>query len=158
MKHYSYDQWLQYVKNEIEGEDRALYEDHLYTCDQCLEVYLAAVEVEELPDLGDGTAFTDNIMAQLPKGNQRHPDIKAEKSSRKATAFYKKTIFHYSVAAAMTILLMSTGFFQTLTQYAGDVESKQFKEDKASITEGFMDKTFMWMDSFEHPKKEEGNQ
>lgn len=150
MKHYSYEQWTKYVKNELDGEDRILYEDHLYTCDQCLEVYLTAIEAEELPDIIDGTAFTDNIMAQLPIENNIQ-DTNNETFPRKATAFYKKTIFHYGVAAAMTLLLMSTGFFQTLTQYAGDVESKQFKEDKASITEGIMDKTFAWMDT----KKEE---
>lgn len=92
MKHYSYEQWTKYVKNELDGEDKILYEDHLYTCDQCLEVYLTAIEAEELPDIIDGTAFTDNIMAQLPNENNKQ-DTKNDNFSRKATAFYKKQFF-----------------------------------------------------------------
>ncbi|PMX96420.1 hypothetical protein C1Y18_36280, partial [Pseudomonas sp. MPR-R5A] len=72
--------------------------------------------------------------------------------------FYQKSIFHYGVAAAMTLILMSTGVFQSLTQYAGGVESQGFKEKDTSMTEGIVDKTFAWMDSLERSNKEDNKE
>lgn len=47
MDHYSLEEWLEYVKNELGEKERVIYEDHLYTCDQCLEVYLEAMDKAE---------------------------------------------------------------------------------------------------------------
>ena len=47
MKHFSYDEWLNYVKDEINDKAREELESHLYSCDQCLEHYLQALSVNE---------------------------------------------------------------------------------------------------------------
>jgi hypothetical protein len=68
MKHYSYDEWQQYVKNEIADRSREELENHLYTCDQCLEEYLLAVSTNEssLPTLSNESSFTDLVMEMVP--------------------------------------------------------------------------------------------
>ena len=67
MKHYTYDEWQQYVKNEINENTREELESHLYTCDQCLEVYLQAISENEssLPVLSSESNFTDQVMAMV---------------------------------------------------------------------------------------------
>jgi len=72
MKHYSYDKWVAYVKNEINENTREELESHLYTCDQCLETYLQAVSANEssLPVLSNESNFTEQIMAKVaPNSN-----------------------------------------------------------------------------------------
>ncbi|MDR6120506.1 anti-sigma factor RsiW [Bacillus sp. SLBN-46] len=155
MKHYTYDEWLQYVRNEITDKNREELENHLYTCDQCLEVYLQAVTANEssLPILSNETSFTDAVMAEVSKKQGVVPDTKLEEQkSNKKTPFYKQAAFHYLLAAAATILLTFTGAFQSLATYANSLETKQVQEKRPSMTEGVMNKTFAWMDSLE--KKE----
>ena len=56
----------------------------------------------------------------------------------------------------MTILLMTTGVFQSITKYAENVQSPDFQKKETSVTAGVVDKTFAWMDSLEEQNKEEG--
>jgi predicted anti-sigma-YlaC factor YlaD len=137
------------VNNEIDEKVREMYEDHLYSCDQCLELYLQAVaEFEDnLPVLSNEADFTDIVMSKV---TIKHDSIKKEK----AAPFYQKTIFHYVIAAAMTILLMTTGVFQSITHYVETVQSPHVQEKSPSLTEGIMNKTFAWMDSIEKKNKE----
>ncbi|MGG3467667.1 hypothetical protein ABES02_09320 [Neobacillus pocheonensis] len=144
MKHYSYDEWMQYVKNEINEKDRETYESHLYACDQCLDDYLLAVSANEssLPILSNDGSFTDLVMAGVSK---QKPPIKNKKP------FYQQAAFHYLLAAAATILLTLTGAFQSLATYADSLENPQkIQAKKPSVTEGVIDKTFAWMDSLEN--------
>ena len=69
MKHYCYEEWLQYVKDEMNDQDREKLETHLYTCDQCLEQYLQAMAANEtsLPILSNESNFTDLVMAEVSK-------------------------------------------------------------------------------------------
>lgn len=156
MKHYSYDEWLSYVKDEVSGKTREELESHLYTCDQCLEHYLQAVSEHEssLPVLSNETSFTDLVMAEVSKQKEFHEipaPLKQPVKTKKP--IYQQAAFHYLIAAAATLFLTFSGVFQSLASYASAVEAPQHsKEKKPTVTEGVIDKTFAWMDSLE--KKE----
>jgi anti-sigma factor RsiW len=155
MKHYTYDEWLQYVRDEIHSENRDELENHLYTCDTCLEHYLQAIAVNEssLPTLSNDSSFTDAVMAGVTKEKVRVPDKQKDvHKSADTKPFYQQAAFHYLLAAAATLLLTFTGAFQSLATYAGAFETKQIQQKRPSMTEGVMNKTFAWMDSLE--KKE----
>ncbi|MFP7299627.1 anti-sigma factor family protein [Neobacillus niacini] len=156
MKHYTYDEWLSYVKNEVSFKTREELESHLYTCDQCLEHYLQAVTEHEssLPVLSNENSFTDLVMAGVSKQKEfiEKPSV-IKQPVKVKKAFYQQAAFHYIIAAAATLLLTFSGVFQSLATYASAVEATQhLKEKKPSVTEGVIDKTFAWMDSLE--KKE----
>ena len=156
MKHFSYDEWVSYVINEVSDKTREELESHLYTCDQCLEHYLLAVSEHEssLPVLSNESRFTDLVMAEVSKQKEvieKPAPLKQSVKSKKP--FYQQAAFHYLIAAAATLLLTFSGVFQSLATYASAVEAPQHsKEKKPSVTEGVIDKTFAWMDSLE--KKE----
>lgn len=156
MKHYSYDEWLSYVKDEVSGKTREELESHLYTCDQCLEHYLQAVSEHEssLPVLSNETSFTDLVMAEVSKQKEFIEIPAALKQPVKTKKpFYQQAAFHYLIAAAATLFLTFSGVFQSLASYASAVEAPQHsKEKKPTVTEDVIDKTFAWMDSLE--KKE----
>ncbi|MEH7093688.1 anti-sigma factor family protein [Neobacillus vireti] len=142
MKHYSYERWQQYVKDELSEHQREELEYHLYTCDQCLEVYLEAVTANEtsLPALPNDNEFTNRIMEMVPDtDNNNRP-------------WFQRAGFHYLLAAAATLFLMFSGVFQSVASYAGSLEKPIMEEKKPSVTEGVINKTFAWMDSLE--KKE----
>jgi hypothetical protein len=156
MTHYSYEEWMKYVKNELVEEVREIVENHLYSCDQCLDLYLQAVtEAEsELPFIENDTHFTDTVMAQVSEIHL--PAVKLVKEKGKVKKrFYQSVVVHYTIAVAMTILLMTTGVFQSLIQYAENVQSPDFQKKETSMTAGFVDKTFTLMDSLEEKNKKE---
>jgi hypothetical protein len=167
MKHYTYDEWLQYVKNDINEKTKEELEEHLYSCDQCLNQYLLAMEANEssLPILSNMSSFTDLVMAEVSKQKTVVPDtvrnlnnmpivpsVPDTKTKSKKRPFYQQAVFHYLLAAAATILLTFSGVFQSLAAYANSIESPQIQEKRPSVTEGVINKTFAWMDSLE--KKE----
>lgn len=181
MKHYTFDEWLQYVNDEINEKTKEELENHLYSCDQCLNHYLMAVEANEssLPVLSDETGFTDSVMAEVSKQKTVVPDTvkysitmpivpsvpdtvknsntmpivpSVPDTKMKKKAFYQQAAFHYLLAAAATLLLTFSGVFQSLAAYASSLERPQIQEKKPSVTEGVINKTFAWMDSLE--KKE----
>lgn len=151
MKHFSNEETLRYVRNEWNAEDRAALEGHLYTCDQCLDMYLQVVEEEEsnLPMIADETSFTDAVMVGIKEMKVTSIPVKP-----RPKPFYQQAFFHYFLAAAATIVLMMSGVFQSLTQYTETVQSAQIAVKTPSITEGIIDKTFNWMDSLEKKNKE----
>ncbi len=156
MTHYSYEEWMRYLKKELSEEEQGIYENHLYSCDQCLVLYLEAVSEEEaLPVLTNEATFTDLVMGQVSE--IKLPTLQTTKETRNGRKrFYQSSIFHYTIAAAMTILLMTSGVFQSLTQYAENVQSSDFQKKETSMTAGLVDKTFAWMDSLEEKNRKEG--
>ncbi|MFJ5717363.1 hypothetical protein [Neobacillus sp. NPDC093127] len=157
MKHYCYEEWVQYVKNEMNDQKREQLENHLYTCDQCLEQYIQAMAANEtsLPILSNESSFTDMVMSEVSKQKEAVPDTipGVRKPTNRKKPFYQQAAFHYLLAAAATLLLTFSGAFQSLASYAKSIESPtQVQEKKPSVTEGVINKTFAWMDSLE--KKE----
>jgi hypothetical protein len=149
--HYSYEVWCQYVKNEMDGNAREAVETHLYSCDQCLDIYLQALDTEDsnLPINQKGSQFTDAVMANIADLKKKNARLEEGKKS-----FYQSSAFHYLLAAAMTIFMMTTGVFQSITKVAATVQSPQILQKSPSFSEGLIHKTFDWMDSFEFKNKE----
>jgi anti-sigma factor RsiW len=147
MKHISYEEWLDYVEDNLSDPVRDQYEAHLYTCDHCMEIYLSAVEASEssFPELSDDTGFTEAVLAEVQ--HMKKPDIPRKQK------FYQQAAFHYIVAAAMTILLMYTGVFQQLVGFAEEFE----RSSHPSITEEVMKKTSDFIENVENETKEERN-
>lgn len=69
MMHMSVSQWLKYVQNELSEEEREVYENHLYSCDQCLDLYLQAVAESEadVPTISNETMLVDTVMSEIEK-------------------------------------------------------------------------------------------
>ncbi|GHI00609.1 anti-sigma factor family protein [Neobacillus kokaensis] len=170
MTHYTTDEWQKYVRNELDSSTREELEAHLYTCEQCLEHYLQAVESNEssLPTISNEQSFTDCVMLGISE-QKAVPDTKREiiremvpdtkdytkdntKDDTQKKPFYQQALFHYLLAAVATLFLMFSGAFQSLLKYTSSIDSHLVEERKPSVTEGVMNKTFAWMDSLE--KKE----
>ncbi|GKU84495.1 anti-sigma factor [Niallia sp. NCCP-28] len=152
--HYTYDQWLKYVNDELDEDTRILLENHLYSCDECLDLYVGAVAEQEtvLPAISNETNFTDQIMMKIASADEEEKEGKQQKKKR---SIYQSSFFHYTLAAAATIFLMSTGVFQTIIQHTQTIQRAEVSANKESEMTRFVDKTFSWIDTLESNKKEE---
>ncbi|MBO1000377.1 hypothetical protein IOC57_21885 [Bacillus sp. SD075] len=150
MNHVPEAEWVAYLADELPEALKIEYENHLYSCDKCLSVYMEAMEKEENSLDMEGFDIAGPVMESinlLKCGSvEEAKQHKKEKSLRTITR-------HYLIAAGFTILLMAGGVFQSLTEYVDSVESSSEKETQ-SLTDGLIDKTFNWMDSIEKKNKE----
>jgi len=124
------------MKDELAESRRGELEDHLYSCDQCLEIYMKLVEDQavELPDL-ENIHFTDEVVMKLP--------VNKEKQKK---SILQSPIFHYGVAAVVTLSLMSTGVFQSMTGIVGTVEASSFSKQRQSVSTSLMEKALSVFD------------
>ncbi|MDP5275339.1 hypothetical protein [Chengkuizengella axinellae] len=102
-EHFTKQQWLNYINDQVSDTDRLEYEDHLYTCEQCLETYTQSIEDQtlNLPVIEDEPQFTKQVMESIqPNKTKQH--------------FIHKPFFQYVVAASITLILMSSGVFERI--------------------------------------------
>lgn len=66
MRHFSNEEWLCYINDKLPETTCEELENHLFSCDQCLEVYMKMIDrlAEELPVIDD-SSFVDEIIAEL---------------------------------------------------------------------------------------------
>lgn len=147
MNHYSVENWLQYVRDELEEETRTQYEDHLYHCDHCLALYLQAVEINDAQELelSETKNFADSIMEQIAE--IKHP-VQCEQKKKQRLHSRKQTFIHYTVAVAMMMILMSTGVFSQLMRMASTVESNESHHTESFI-QSFLDQQGSIINKFE---------
>lgn len=147
MKHMTYENWLLYVQDDLDEQTRVEYENHLYSCDDCLEIYLQAVEANEfqMPSLPETADFTDSVMKQIQTPVKT---IKKKPQNKK-----RQTMIHYTLAAAMTLLLMSTGVFSQLMNIASQFEKVEAQQ-KESFVHAFLNNSISITDQFENNFKE----
>ncbi|OCA82998.1 hypothetical protein A8F94_17785 [Bacillus sp. FJAT-27225] len=154
MKHYELADWQLYTSGKVSRSYEAEMEDHLYSCSQCLNLYMQAIELAEgnLPIVED-SRFTEKVMNQL--GNEQG-FYKSKNGNSKANQYsYKKQLVHYILAAVATLVLTFSGVFQSITGLAGTTGSIKPQTNKPSYTEEFIAKTFAWKDSLEKNKEED---
>lgn len=110
MMHYSKEDWRNYTLDFIESNERESMEEHLYECDHCLALYMESIDEqhENLPMINDDS-FTNEVMTQINfETLQSNENIK--------TTSLKRTIVHYIIATAATIIFMVSGLFQYILQ------------------------------------------
>lgn len=132
MIHISLENWTAYARGALDEETRAEYESHLYSCDQCLELYMQAVEEVEsqLPVLSHPSGFTDSVMEEL----SGHQEVSLKKPPQPRKSRKKQALIHYMVAAAMTLCFMATGAFSQFANVMSTIENVTAKQDESVIT------------------------
>lgn len=114
MKHYSAEEWSAFYRKE-ESLSLLAMEDHLLECDECLELFLQAVEQADLKSIEQripagfnqrtGQMLQGPVVLELPRKDFRPRWMAA----------------NYVAAAILTVMLMGGGVFQTLAVKASEV-------------------------------------
>jgi hypothetical protein len=152
MRHYSIEEWSAYDAGSLSAENQHEYEDHLYSCDVCLQLYtdciaslkLDSTAVASMPsDLNE--AYIEQIMVRIESEKQQYKHF----NPIRKIALYQKPVVQYALAAAITIILMTTGILQGITggSEKPPLDTKQTLD--ASYTDQLMDKTVAMLDTIQ---------
>lgn len=132
-------------------EEKNFIEEHLLTCDRCLDTFLSFITVEEVEQarLKISPDFTKRIL----KKASRQGKIKT-KSSRQNLSFYV-------AAALLTLVFMGNGFFQMLVNFEPKLESpRRLQELNLNLdwSDRVVNQTATWIEKFETQSKEVRNE
>ncbi|WP_413376134.1 hypothetical protein [Alkalihalobacillus sp. 1P02AB] len=138
---FTKEDWILYINGEVTRAMEETMEEHLYTCDECLDVYMVALEkidvatsepaifvdavmekVEPLAKAQQHLQIKDITIEQSSKNYQRHELPKVangdnqfiHRKSAKAKPKKKQTLLHYVLAASLTFVLMTSGIFEEI--------------------------------------------
>ncbi|RUT36042.1 hypothetical protein EJP77_03335 [Paenibacillus zeisoli] len=141
--------WRQYILGELSTNKQAELEQMLIEDEAVLIEYLEVLESmdEELPELPNTNDFTDRVMKALPLTDSSAAPPKPVKADSR-WSWIKHPITHYTVAASITLLLITSGFFDQLTINADDM----VKEDSKPYSEQWMNKATSWLDTWNNHK------
>lgn len=110
MRHFDLNEWTTYTKGLTKEEVRERMESHLLTCEECLNIYLSAIEKsqDQQEKVLASPNFTDQVMTKIyqkvtPKGRENK------------YGYSSKMLFYYAAAACITIILTFSGTFQFLS-------------------------------------------
>lgn len=141
------------AKAYIEGNgDKAKREDWEQLLLEDEEMFASYMEMldelqEDLPSLENSSDFTERVMgdwAKMAKSSEALEQVTVEEGGRRYR-WYEKTIFHYAVAASLTLLIMSSGMFDKLL--TGQMELIVPKKDNSpSFSEQVIQATSGWLD------------
>lgn len=136
--------WSDYIQGKLSpSEEKRL--DMLVIDDiHAFQMYTQELERYEgdLPKLPNREHFTDQIMRGIPESYE----IRENKQSLKTTAQRNRTlpIYHYLIAASITLFLLGSGVFDMLSEGANRTLDKSVD---TSISDQWMNATTKWIDS-----------
>ncbi|GBF76302.1 hypothetical protein PA598K_04761 [Paenibacillus sp. 598K] len=138
MSHRSEAYWRRYAETDkLSREERDAAEAHLYECDACLALYMQAVEQLEVHAVVGNEAET-----QLKAGLRSHPAVQKTTARRRGWTSRRRTLVHYTIAAALTLFLLSSGVWQHyLDQTAQPGRTSAAAADGGTISEQMMART-----------------
>lgn len=140
---YTIQQWTDYIDGRISGHQAMLMEQFLLNEPDAMEGYLEALDMERsYPQLPNSVAFTDYVMNRIesmaPDGKTRNS--RGERSRR----WFEHRVFHYTVAACLTLIFLSSGLFDKVAPY----HKFQEGDSAGSFTEKWTEAATSWLDNF----------
>lgn len=153
MKHYDYMEWFFYKEKNISDEKYREMEEHLYNCDECMNIFLSLIDNLEIDQAEEAISsdFTKNVIGNIQKVKYKpKPKIYNE-----ATSFISG-FGYYVAAAAVVIMLTWSGFFSGLVDVVPKIAETTIEEnitDKPniifSLSEKIVNRTSSFINDFE---------
>lgn len=108
MSHYTPEQWSDFKQHNLTETVCREMEQHLQVCDQCMDLWLELITDTEMAQAAQ--IIPDNFSQNTLKLAQAQPplSLSANRSKR------RKLMAYYTAAAAITLMLVSGGVFQSI--------------------------------------------
>ncbi|WP_083656984.1 hypothetical protein MKY66_18705 [Paenibacillus sp. FSL R5-0766] len=140
---YTAAQWTDYIEGHMSETQANRMEQLLLEDPDAMDIYLEALGIHgELPPLPDPAGFADSVMHRIE-------GIQSSKSQRKSRAgrnrrWLEHKVFHYAVAACLTLIFLSSGLFDKVAPY----HKFQDGDHRGSFTEKWTETATSWLDNF----------
>jgi|GEM_PF-626299 len=160
MKHFDKQEWLVFREGKAGTEEVSIMEDHLTICEDCRQIFLSSIDADEISRAEafippDFTARTLNLL-QAPV-NKPGASPYQQKAGVK-----RRLLSFYVAAAAVTLMLMSGGVFQSAARQVTNIPVNYSPQAPArqyftlpNWPGQLREKTAGWMDAIEWKKHKE---
>jgi hypothetical protein len=149
--------WSAYIGQHLDAHITKEYEEHLYTCDACLQLYMCAVDTPPQLTVTNTThEITEQIMAEIQPAEletQARRNTTIVPITPRKLPLTRRPLFQYGVAAVITLVLMSAGAFQSLSMTISHIESTAQKDQQESYSQKLMEKTVSMLDTIQTQPK-----
>ena len=110
MRHFSREVWSLFILNKLSKSEKDIMEAHLQHCDRCLKTYLSTLLPEDEFEAGNliSASFFDETMKLV----RQEALMKKRNAKRKESGLLQ----YYAVAAAITVILMTGGWFELFVE------------------------------------------
>lgn len=137
--------WNDYIQGKLSPMEEKRLDMLIIEDIRAFQMYTEELEryEEALPQLPDRQGFTDRIMCAIPIDDEKYES----KQSSKTTARRNRSnpIYHYLIAASITLFLLGSGVFDMMSVQANRALDRPAND---SISDHWMDATTKWIDSF----------
>ncbi|MFD1138727.1 hypothetical protein [Paenibacillus urinalis] len=133
--------WKRYIQGELPAHEREAMDQRLLEDHEALETYLSVLEHISDTGLRDAEAFEQQVMSHI----EREYKQLQSSSSRRNIQFRKwsnNKLVHYTLAASITLLFLSTGVFDRMLPGQLNMDSG----DKQPYSEQMVRKATHWLD------------
>lgn len=149
MTTFQQEDWVRYILGEAEPAQEREMEQLLLHSEEAMKQYLYAMELvsQDMPVMKDEEAFTQQVMAMFDAEVQRtsaQPLHDPHRLRSRVRKWYEHPLFHYTVAASITFLLLTSGVFDSLLH-----EPKALlNQPSGSISDSIMHKALSILDQW----------
>lgn len=136
----------QYVTDQLLEQDREQVESHMAACDPCLELFMAAMEASnssegnevaanlssiELPDMERlGRRVSEKLFAELEHASVPPIAVVVQERPYRRRSWLQHPATHFTAAAAITLLLLGTGTFNSISERLNELEQESLTENQ----------------------------
>lgn len=158
MKHYDQVEWSLYKNNLLDNKIYEEMEEHLYQCDECMNIFISLIDEKEINQAGFIVPedFTDKVIDSLK--NIRPLKKKIERKSKVSNDFF----IYYTAVASVAIILTAGGFFSKLVDSVPQItanisvqENKIMTNTIYDLSEKITNRTAMFVNDFQFNKNKE---
>jgi hypothetical protein len=159
MKHYDDIEWIFYKEKVLSDEKQAEMEEHLYICDECMDIFLSLIDKEEADRAEESISlnFTADVMDSI-KNIQYKPKTKVKKFDTRLGDMFT----YYIAVASVAIVLTLGGFYSGLVDMVPHISKSVVEKPNintpniiADISGKIVNKTSNFIDSFEISNRKE---
>ncbi|MGG6311981.1 hypothetical protein [Paenibacillus macerans] len=131
--------WTDYIRGNAEPEAQGRMEALLLRDEAAFAAYAEALSSleQELPEPEDEAALMRAVLGALPREEQQL------KPAKRTHAWSRHPLFHYVIAASITLLLLTGGFFDRMTAGAGELLNRP---QQPSLSKQMMEAATGWLD------------
>ncbi|WP_458460926.1 hypothetical protein [Paenibacillus sp.] len=140
---YTAEQWTDYIEGQVSENQASRMEQLLMEDTDAMDIYLEALGIQqELPALHNPSGFADSVMHRI-EGIQLSKSQRKSRSGR-SRRWIEHKVFHYAVAACLTLIFLSSGLFDKVAPY----HKFQDADHRGSFTEKWTEAATSWLDNF----------
>ncbi|NWL87252.1 MULTISPECIES: hypothetical protein [unclassified Paenibacillus] len=138
--------WKAYIQGKLTWEEEKRLENMLLEDEEAALLYSEALSSleSELPEMREDGPWLEGLMASLPDSSDKAANPDKEQGS--IGRWFNQAWLQYVIAASITMLLMTGGFFDHLFSRANEAIHRPNQE--ISVSDRLMKATTGWFDKW----------